>query len=137
MKVRNLFVVVAVATVACTLTFEVFGKGDVSKLPPPADKQNVTFAKDIKPLFERSCTKCHGEEKQKAKLRVDTLEHTLKGSRGEPILVKGKSAESEVVFSVAKVHEDEDYWMPPEDKAQPFSKEEVALLRAWIDQGAK
>ena len=39
---------------------------DASKLPPVSTKQGVTYEKDIKPLFERSCFKCHGPEKQKA-----------------------------------------------------------------------
>lgn len=137
MKRRNIRWVSSVFAASFALSFAALGEGDVSKLPAPSEKTGVTYATDIKPLLDRSCIKCHGEEKQKAKLRLDSLEHVLKGSRDEPILVKGKSAKSKVVFAVAKATEDEDYWMPPEDKAQPFSKEEIALLRAWIDQGAK
>src|SRR2546430_16228014 len=51
---------------------------DISKLPAPSDKQGVTYAKDIKPIFEKSCIKCHGSEKQKGKLRLDSLEATLR-----------------------------------------------------------
>jgi len=46
---------------------------DVSKIPPASDKTGVTYAADIKPIFEKSCVKCHGAEKQKGKLRLDTL----------------------------------------------------------------
>jgi hypothetical protein len=108
---------------------------DASKLPPPSDKKGVTFEKDIKPLFERSCFKCHGAEKQKGKLRLDSLEATLKGGENGANIEKGSSAKSGLVASVARLNEDEA--MPPEGKGQPFSKEEVGLLRAWIDQGAK
>lgn len=108
---------------------------DASKLPPPSDKKGVTFDKDIKPLFERSCFKCHGAEKQKGKLRLDSLEATLKGGENGANIEKGSSAKSGLVASVARLIEDEA--MPPEGKGQPFSKEEVGLLRAWIDQGAK
>lgn len=108
---------------------------DASKLPPPSDKKGVTFDKDIKPLFERSCFKCHGAEKQKGKLRLDSLEATLKGGENGANIEKGSSAKSGLVASVARLNEDEA--MPPEGKGQPFSKEEVGLLRAWIDQGAK
>ena len=38
-------------------------KIDVSKLPPPTDKKGLTYAKDIRPLFEASCFRCHGEER--------------------------------------------------------------------------
>lgn len=108
---------------------------DVSKLPPAAAKSGVTFDKDIKPIFEKSCVKCHGAEKQKGKLRLDTHEWTLKGADGEDVLSKGKSAESELVHSIARL--DEDTAMPPEGKGDPLTKEEIGLVRAWIDQGAK
>jgi len=110
-------------------------KVDISKLPPASGKQGVTYAADIKPIFEKSCFKCHGAEKQKAKLRVDSLEAVLKGSKDNKILVPGKSAESIVVFAVARLVEDDA--MPPADKGDPLTKEQVGLIRAWIDQGAK
>ena len=47
---------------------------DISKLPAPSAKKDLTYAKDIKPLFEKSCFKCHGSEKQKGKLRLDSIE---------------------------------------------------------------
>jgi len=111
-------------------------KVDISKLPPPSDKKDLTYAADIKPIFEKaSCFKCHGPEKQKGKLRVDSLEAVLKGSKEEKILVPGKSAESVLVFSVARLVEDDA--MPPADKGEPLTNEQVGLVRAWIDQGAK
>jgi len=110
---------------------------DPSKLPPPAEKQNVTYAADIHPLLERSCFKCHGEEKQKAKLRLDSLQDALKGAGDKAVIIPGKSAQSELVKSVAHTTTDEDHWMPPEGKAKPLTPEEISLLRAWIDQGAK
>ena len=108
---------------------------DVSKLPPPAAQKDVTFAKDIKPMFEKACFNCHGEEKQKAKLRVDSVEGILKGSENGKIVEVGKSEKSSLVHTVAGLVED--MMMPPEGKADPLTKEQIALLRAWIDQGAK
>lgn len=108
---------------------------DISKLPSASDKKDLTFAKDIQPLFERSCFKCHGVEKQKGKLRLDSLEAALKGGENGPNIEKGKSAKSSIVISVARLIDDEA--MPPEGKGKPFSKEEIGILRAWIDQGAK
>jgi mono/diheme cytochrome c family protein len=111
-------------------------KVDISKLPPASDKKGVTYAADIKPIFEKaSCFKCHGPEKQKGKLRVDSLDAVLKGAKDEKILVPGKSAESILVISVARLVEDDA--MPPADKGEPLTKEQVGLVRAWIDQGAK
>jgi mono/diheme cytochrome c family protein len=108
---------------------------DVSKLPPAATKQGLTFEKDIKPMFEKSCVKCHGAEKQKGKLRLDTLEATLKGGENGESVVKGNSAKSPLVHTIARL--DEDSAMPPEGKAEPLTKEQVGIVRAWIDQGAK
>lgn len=108
---------------------------DVSKLPAAATKKDVTFATDIKPIFEKACFKCHGDEKQKAKLRVDSVEAIKKGSENGEILVVGNSAKSSLVHTVAGLVED--MMMPPEGKADPLTKEQIGLLRAWIDQGAK
>ena len=108
---------------------------DASKLPPVASKSGVTYATDIKPIFEKSCFKCHGSEKQKGKLRLDSLEAVLKGGEEGKILEAGNSAKSPMVFAVARVDEDEA--MPPADKGQPLTKDQVSLIRAWIDQGAK
>jgi len=108
---------------------------DVSKLPPPADTKDLTYAKDIKPIFEKSCFKCHGPEKQKGKLRVDSLQAALKGGE-DKVIEPGNSAKSILVHNVSRIG-DEDDWMPPTDKGDPLTKSQVGLIRAWIDQGAK
>jgi mono/diheme cytochrome c family protein len=112
---------------------------DVSKIPPALDKKGVTYAADIKPIFEKSCVKCHGAEKQKGKLRLDSLEATLKGGEDGKVIEAGDSAKSMLVQNVAHVG-DEDMFMPPpdnKDKIPPLTKEQIGLIRAWIDQGAK
>ncbi|MCX8157540.1 MAG: hypothetical protein N3J91_14025 [Verrucomicrobiae bacterium] len=106
------------------------------KLPPPSEKKGLTYEKDIKPIFEKSCIECHGPEKQKGRVRLDSLEATLKSGKGKAV-VPGKSAESALVMAVARVSEDPDHHMPPEGKGEPLTKEQVGLIRAWIDQGAK
>jgi len=111
-------------------------KVDTSKLPPASSKQGVTYAGDIKPILQKSCFKCHGAEKQKGKLRLDSLEAALKGGENGKILTPGKSADSLMVIAVARIG-DEDDAMPPADKGDPLTKEQVGLIRAWIDQGAK
>ncbi len=105
------------------------------KLPPPSTQKGVTFAKDIKPIFDRACAECHGEKKQKGKLRLDTLENSLKASENGKSVLPGKSADSSLVKAVARVNEDDA--MPPEGKGKPLSAAEIGLIRAWIDQGAK
>ena len=109
--------------------------GREATLPPPSSQAGVTFDKDIKPLFEKACFKCHGPEKSKGKLRVDSLAAIQKGSEHGKILETGKSATSKLVLAVARVDKEEA--MPPKDKGNPLTKDEVGLIRAWIDQGTK
>lgn len=109
---------------------------EAAKLPPPSDRKDVTFAADIKPIFDRSCVECHGPKKKKGGLRLDTRELALKGASHGPVFKPGDSANSELVKLVARIG-DEENWMPPIGKGKPLTKEQVGLLRAWIDQGAK
>jgi len=108
---------------------------DVSKLPAASDKKDLTYAKDIKPIFEKSCFKCHGEEKQKGKLRLDSIAAVKKGGEDGEVITPGQSAKSPLVIAVARL--DDDTAMPPEGKGDPLSKDQIGLIRAWIDQGAK
>jgi Planctomycete cytochrome C len=112
---------------------------DVSKLPPPSDKQGVTYASDIKPIFDHSCVKCHTGPKAKGKLHLDSLEGTLNGSEDGKVIKPGKSAESVLVHNIAHLGEEEDFMPPPKNKAGigPLTNEQIGLIRAWIDQGAK
>jgi hypothetical protein len=111
---------------------------DTSKLPPPSDKKDLTFEKDIKPLFEKSCIECHGAVKPKGKLRLDTLEGTLKGSVDGKVLEPGKSEKSFLVANIAYLGDEDDWMPPPKDKKFPkFTPEEVGIVRAWTDQGAR
>jgi hypothetical protein len=110
-------------------------------LPPASTKTGITFATDIKPIFDASCVKCHSGEKAKAGLHLDTLESTLLGGKKgkDKILKVGDSANSPVVKMVAHIG-DQDGWMPPaKNKANigPLTADQIGLIRAWIDQGAK
>lgn len=111
--------------------------GDASKLPPAA-KQTVTYDKDIKPLFEKSCVKCHSGEKPKGKYSMETKEKVIKGGKGDAAIVVGNSAKSPLAHYVSDLVADSE--MPPTDKRDKFpalTKEQIGLVRAWIDQGAK
>jgi hypothetical protein len=114
-------------------------KLDASKLPPAADKKAVTYATDIKPILEKSCFKCHGAEKQKSKLRLDSLDAVIKGGDNGPDVVAGKVDKSPLVFAVAHVGDDDEEFMPPaKSKDTPkLTAEQVGLIRAWVEQGAK
>jgi hypothetical protein len=116
-------------------------KVDPSLLPPASTKQGVTYTADIQPMFAKSCYPCHGPKtpKPKGKLRLDTLEGVLKGGDDGPVLVAGNSGKSVLVVQVSHLGDPDDYMPPPKNKANvgPLTKEQIGLIRAWIDQGAK
>jgi len=130
MKTSHLVIFSSFATVTLALAAV-----DLAKLPPASTAQGVAFDKDIKPIFEKSCFKCHGAEKQKGKLRLDTLEATLKGGENGESVSKGDSLKSSLIVSISRL--DEDTAMPPDGKGEPLTPEQIGLVRAWIDQGAK
>jgi hypothetical protein len=105
---------------------------------PPVAAEKVDFAKQIKPLLERSCVACHGPDKQRSNFRVDSREAMLKGGNtGTAAVVPGKSAQSPLIDYVSgRVGGMEMPPIPKRDKFAAFNKEEAALLRAWIEQGA-
>src|SRR5882724_2763762 len=108
-------------------------KVDTSKLLPVSDQKGVTYAADIKPIFEKSCVKCHGAEKPKAKLRLDSLEGALKGGEDGKVVTAGKSTESMLILNIAHLGDPDDYMPPPKNKAgiAALTKEEIGLIRAW------
>lgn len=106
-------------------------------MPPASTKQGVTFAADIKPIFDKSCVDCHGPKKHKGDLRLDSAEASILGSEDGPVFEIGKSEFSLIVSNIARLGIEDD-WMPPVDgKHEALTQDEVALVRAWIDQGAK
>ncbi|MBL9166481.1 MAG: hypothetical protein JNN07_01930 [Verrucomicrobiales bacterium] len=107
---------------------------DVSKLPPAAAGQ-VDFDRDIKPLFEKSCLRCHGPERPKGGFRLDESARALKGGENGPAIIPGQGDQSSLVHFAARLVEDME--MPPVGKGDPLTPQQVGLLRAWIDQGAK
>jgi mono/diheme cytochrome c family protein len=141
MKMTN---TIKLTTVALTATFglaiAIAAQDAAGTLPPPSAKQGVTYATDIKSILDASCAKCHSGDKPKAQIKLDSLEAALKGGKAGPILKPGDSANSFIVKSVAHLTADHDTWMPPaQNRAgiKQLTPEQIGLIRAWIDQGAK
>ena len=96
----------------------------------------VDFVKEIKPILEQTCMKCHVGEKPRGGLLMDTKEHILKGGKAVKIvLVPGKAADSPL-YKLVSLPEDDENRMPPlTEKALP--KAQADKLRDWINEGAK
>lgn len=92
------------------------------------------FSDVVQPVFQNDCVSCHGPEKSKAKLRLDSLNAILKGGENGAAVVAGKAGESLLIKRLHLPASDEDH-MPPDGKPQPTA-EEIALLQWWVDSGA-
>jgi uncharacterized membrane protein len=96
--------------------------------------QQPVFAGVIQPILRRRCSECHGAEKHKADLRLDTLEELLRGGQDGPVLQAGQANKSPLIQCMLSGL-DVDGHMPPEGQPQP-THEEIALIEWWINKGA-
>jgi uncharacterized membrane protein len=125
---------------ATTFGLAFIAAADTAQLPPASTKTGVNYVTDIKPVLDQSCVKCHSGEKPKAKLKLDSLENALKGGRDGKVVTVGDSTNSFIVKCVAHTTADHDLWMPPHFNrvnTKSLTPEQISLIRAWIDQGAK
>jgi hypothetical protein len=106
------------------------GFGESAAAAPPVD-----YLREVKPILAARCTSCHGAIRPKAGLRLDTAELMRRGGHSGPAVMPGKSDESLLIDRVTGA-EGLDR-MPPESEGVALGAGEIALLRAWIDQGAK
>src|SRR5436190_17380191 len=123
-----------IALTACALPLVVWGElspEQRAQLPPPANRP-VDFVKDIQPLFEAACIKCHAKGKEKGGFSLETRELFLKGGETDKGAIIGDSAHSYIVELVAS--HDATTVMPK--KGTKWTPDQIGLLRAWIDQGA-
>src|SRR5438552_6018746 len=97
-----------------------------------APQPPVSFAKDVLPLLAHRCFECHGNGKRKGDLDLTSRELLLKGGKDGPAIVVAKSDQSILIQRVTSADPDER--MP--NKGEPLTKDEIATLKAWIDQGA-
>ncbi|MGE3313577.1 MAG: PSD1 and planctomycete cytochrome C domain-containing protein [Planctomycetaceae bacterium] len=98
--------------------------------PSHADEPPILFERDIVPIFQAYCWKCHGGEARKAELDLRTLPLALAGGKRGAALVRGKSAESLLIRKLT------DGSMPPKGEARPTTQH-IEIVRKWIDRGAK
>jgi uncharacterized membrane protein/mono/diheme cytochrome c family protein len=92
------------------------------------------YAKHIHPILDANCASCHGEGQAKGGLRMDSYESLMKGGQDGPVIVSGNAATS-ILFQRITLPPDHKHFMPAEGRP-PLQSEDIAWIRAWIDQGA-
>ncbi|RPF91330.1 MAG: hypothetical protein CBB78_003380, partial [Roseibacillus sp. TMED18] len=98
---------------------------------PSALSRKVDFAEDVKPILAKSCTTCHANGKSKGGFNMDHIHSFVGGGDSGPAVISGNSGKSLLIELL--LSNDPDERMPV--KGDPLSLEEVAIMRAWIDQG--
>jgi uncharacterized membrane protein len=117
--------------------FRALFSGQVKVVPPPTNHVEVTqlqaFSGVVQPVLQQNCVSCHGPEKSKGGLRLDSFAGLIKGGKSGAAILTGKSAESDLIKRMRLPLTDDDH-MPPNGKPQP-SSDDIALLQWWIDAG--
>jgi hypothetical protein len=101
---------------------------------PAGTPEPVDFRRDILPILSDNCFRCHGPDSKsrKADLRLDVKEIALR--KTDPIIVPGKSVESELIQRIASTDPEE--IMPPRKSGKTLAPQQIELFKRWIDQGA-
>jgi len=92
------------------------------------------YSKRINPILDANCVACHGAGKVQGGLRLDSYESLMKGGQDGPVIVAGKPDESLLLVRVTLPPSHKQF-MPAEGKP-PLKPEEIAWIKAWIQQGA-
>lgn len=99
---------------------------------PVAAAQKVDFEKQIKPILQATCYDCHGADEARGNLRLDSPEAILRGGKAGPSVIAHDSEKSQLIRRVLGL--DGKKRMPKGD--DPLPAGQIALLKAWVDQGA-
>jgi hypothetical protein len=118
----------------CAALFAVWSLGLAHSVATASDSKPMAeqlrfFEEKVRPLLAENCFKCHGAEKQKGSLRLDSLATILAGGESGPAVVPGKPEESLLVEAINY----ESFEMPPSGK---LNDNAIAVLSNWIKMGA-
>ncbi len=102
--------------------------------PVAGDTTRVSFQRDVLPIFEARCIECHGPDKVKGSLRMDTVAHLFDGDPEWWTVIPGKPDESLIVERIELPADDPDAMPPKGDRLTPA---EIAVIRDWIAEGAE
>jgi uncharacterized membrane protein len=102
--------------------------------PLPATPANTFYAMRVEPIFSAHCVTCHGPDKQKGNLRLDSYAALTKGGKHGADVKSGNAQTSELIRRVT-LPQDNDDFMPKEGK-RPLSADQIKLIELWINAGA-
>jgi len=102
-----------------------------------AAEDPIEFNRDIRPILSDKCFFCHGPDKheRQAEMRLDQEEEAIRRVDGDYIIRRGRPNESMVYQRITDT--DVDVRMPPVDSGKTLSDAEIALIKRWIEEGAK
>jgi hypothetical protein len=112
-------------------TMLLWGLGLVAALPSGPPARAASFSKDVLPILKASCSKCHLGKDAKGGVDLSSYAAMKKGGKDGPVFVEGNPDKSTLVTSISGDKPD----MPK--KAAPLSKQQVAIIAAWVKEGAK
>ena len=92
------------------------------------------FETRVAPIFEEHCVECHGAEKHKGKLRLDSFAALMKGAESGDVVTVGDAKGSELFRRITLPESDED--VMPSDRNPPLSADEIKVIELWIAGGA-
>jgi hypothetical protein len=122
----------ALAFSIAILTSPVARAADVAKVSFPADGK-IDFVTHVQPILRASCVECHSADNKKGRLRLDAKKFFSAGGQTGAVVVPGKSQDSTLIRRVTGANGEKQ--MP--FKRSPLPEEQIRILAAWIDQGAK
>jgi len=101
-------------------------------------EETIRFNRDVRPILSNNCFYCHGPDPKhrEADLRLDLREGATADLGGYAAIVPGDPKASQLLARVTSQDEDE-AMPPPHSKKGRLTTEQVAVLRKWIEQGAK
>jgi WD40 repeat protein len=106
----------------------------LSLLPPNADaEQPPSYAKQVRPFLARYCLSCHNATKLEGGLDLESYKTLREGGAHGEVVVPGKADDSRLVMMVEGKRKPT---MPPKKAPQP-KPEEIGVLSAWVNAGAK
>lgn len=126
MNSLRLFVLIASVALLAGVSFYLLSDLNV--------KDKVDYSTDVKPILNKKCISCHGGVKKNAGFSLLFEDEAIAPTEsGHPAIIPGDPQESEFIRRIT--HSDPEIRMPPE--GEPLSEEEVAILSAWIEEGAE